>query len=443
MKSLLSSFKRNYHSFIPVKYPEFGKLFYGQFISNIGSQFSYMALNLLIFELVYNLTESTEFSTLAMAILAISTAIPMIIVGPWAGVVIDRINRKYSMVGANIAQAIAIGVIPFTNYFNIEVQIWLIFILSFLNSSFARFFFPARGASIPKLIDDKNDLFAANALSAGAYQVSALIGPFLAGIIVGLIGYDLPFFIDAMSFLISAIFILGIRTSLYIEKKSQNTPFSDLKDGGKFIISFPPIFYLLIVFSILMFAGGASMILIIPYLQSEMGLVESEPRAFVYGLMIALSAAVGMLFAFYLSRKKHISRPIQMITFSAVLAGIMLLGFSLSPNIFILAIFWIGFGTIEVSISVPLQTITQETVPDNLRGKIFSFINLSITFSQIIGMGVVSIFASSFLKLRGSLLLNGVILLLFSLLGYYVMHKFHLEDLTEVKRLEYYNKEDY
>jgi len=132
-----------------------------------------------------------------------------------------------------------------------------------------------------------------------------------------------------------------------------------------------------------------------------------------------------------------------MITFSAVLAGIMLLGFSLSPNIFILAIFWIGFGTIEVSISVPLQTITQETVPDNLRGKIFSFINLSITFSQIVGMGVVSIFASSFLKLRGSLLLNGVILLLFSLLGYYVMHKFHLEDLTEVKRLEYYNKEDY
>ena len=443
MTSLISRFKQQYHSFIPIKYPEFGKLFYGQFISNIGSQFSYMALNLLIFDLVFGLTESTESATLAMALLAISTAIPMILIGPWAGVVIDRINRKYSMAGANIAQAIAVGFIPFTRYFNIDIQIWLILILSFLNSSFARFFFPARGASIPKLIDDKNELFAANALSAGAYQVSALIGPFLAGIVVGLVGYDLPFFIDAISFILSALFILSIKTSLYIEQKSEKSPFSDLRDGGLFIISFPPIFYLLIVFSILMFAGGASMILIIPYLQSEMGLVESEPRAFVYGLMIALSAAVGMIFAFYLSHTKNISRPIRMITFSTVLAGIMLIGFSLSPNIFILVIFWIGFGTIEVSISVPLQTITQETVPDSFRGKIFSFINLSITFSQIIGMGIVSIFASSFLKLRGSLLLNGVILLLFSSLGYYFMHKFRLEDLTEVKRQEYYKKQSY
>lgn len=418
--------------FLPFKYPNFGKLFFGQFVSNIGSQFSFIALQFLIFDLTGEIQ--------AMALLAIAETIPMILIGPWAGVIIDRIDRKYSMVFANIAQAFVIFMIPITKIFPNRV-VW-IFGLAFLNSTFARFFFPARGASIPKLIDDKNDLFAANSLSAGAYQVSALIGPMLAGVVIGTMGYDIPFFIDATSFVASAICILWINKSLKPDLQLNQQPFQDLIIGGRFVFNFQPILYLLVVFSVLMFAGGASLILIIPYLQTEFGLVEQGPRELVFGIMAASSAAVGMTFAFLLSRKKRIGRPITLITITLLLAGVMLIGFGTAPNLLILGLFWIGFGTIEVCVAIPLQTIAQETVPDELRGKIFSFINLSITISQILGMGIISTIASTPIGIRGSLVTSGIILILFFGIGYFWLTKKQLELIADRKREEYYRKVD-
>ncbi|MFX0170861.1 MAG: MFS transporter, partial [Candidatus Hodarchaeota archaeon] len=86
------------------------------------------------------------------------------------------------------------------------------------------------------------------------------------------------------------------------------------------------------------------------------------------------------------------------------------------------------------------QTITQETVPDELRGKIFSFINLSITVSQILGMGIVSIVASTPLGISSSLVMNGIVLILFFILGYFWLNKKQLELVADVKREEYYQK---
>lgn len=368
-----------------------------------------------------------------MALLAISETIPMILIGPFAGIIIDRVDRKYAMIFANLSQSIIIGLIPFTAF--LPNRIFWVFLLAFLNSTCNRFFFPARGASIPKLIDKKEDLFAANSLSAGAYQVSALIGPMLAGISLGFIGYDLPFIFDSISFIISAVFIFSIPLNLKADKQSESSPLTDLIEGGNFILHYAPILYLLVIFSILMFAGGGSLILIIPYLEEVFGFTETGPREFVYGVMTAMSASVGMTAALLLSRKKRLNRPILVITISLMIAGFMLIGFSLSPNIYVLGFFWIGFGTIEVLVGIPLQTLAQETVPDQLRGKTFSFINLSITISQILGMGLVGILAESPLGIRGSLFANGVFLLIAFVFGVNWITRKRLDAQAEEKRV--------
>jgi MFS family permease len=416
--------------FIPVKYPNFGKLFFGQFISNIGSQFSYIALQFLIFDLTGDIY--------AMAVLAIAEAIPMILIGPWAGVLIDRVDRKYVMTFANLGQAVVIFLIPLTQLFNNRV-LWIIG-LAFINSTFARFFFPARGASIPKLIGDKNDLLAANSLSAGIYQVSVLIGPMLAGIIIGIGGYDIPFFIDSISFLVSALCILWINVSLKAERSHKQQPLQDLIIGGRYIVNFQPIFYLLFIFSILMFAGGASMILIIPHLELNFGLVEQGQRELIFGIMSSFSALLGIIIAILLSRKKRLGKPISLITVTLLLAGILLIGFGFAEDLIMLTLTWVGFGAIEVFIAIPLQTLAQETVPDELRGKIFSFLNLSMTVFQILGMGIISVIASSSIGIRGSLKVNGIILIVFFLIGVFWLRKKKLEELADIKRKEYYLK---
>ena len=427
----MSFLKKNFReSFLPFKYPDFGKLFIGQFISNIGSQFSYIALQFLIFDLTGEIA--------AMAILAIAESIPMVIIGPFAGVFIDRYDRKYIMAFANFSQAFIIFMIPATAIFSGGDRIIAIIILAFLNSTFNRFFFPARGASIPKLIDDKDDLFGANSLSAGAYQTSALIGPMLAGFIIGLYGYDIPFIIDGLSFIISSLCILWISTSLKpigINKKKQ-TPIQDLVTGGRFIFSFQPIFYILLLFSFIMFAGGGALFLLIPFLELEFGLTVRGERELIYGVMIAMSAAIGMVSALLLSRKKRLAKPLTMMTYSLIMAGFIFIGFGLAPNIPVLALAFVGFGTIEVVIGIPMQTIAQETVPDNLRGKVFSFINLSISTSQIIGMGIVSILAY-FLELRGTFIFNGIIMIIASFIGFFWIRKKSLEKIAEKRRQEF------
>ncbi|MFX0013867.1 MAG: MFS transporter [Promethearchaeota archaeon] len=413
--------------FLPFRYPDFGKLLTGQLVSNIGSQFSYIA----ILFLVYDLTGEIY----AMALLSIAQAIPMILIGPWAGVVVDKVDRKYAMAFADIGQACAIIIIPFTTSLPDNVRLWWIVGIAFCNASFARFFYPARGASIPKLVEDNKDLLSANSYSAGTYQTSALIGPLFAGIIIGVFGYEIPFFIDSLSFLFSAVCILLIRKSLKATHTSTKKPFEDLKIGGNYIINFLPLLYLLIVFSGLMFAGGASMILIVPYLEIEFMLGEGI-REFIFGLMTSFSAVIGIIIAVMLSRKTQISKPVTLISITNVLAGIILIIFGAAPNIWIVGLAWIGFGAIEVFIGIPLQTIAQETVPDMLRGKIFSFINLSITVSQIAGMGLVSIIASTRIGIRGSLILNGILLCIFFIFGIIVLRRKQLEYLVSQRRIE-------
>jgi len=127
----VGSLSRRFSHSIPFKYPNFGKLFLGQFISNVGSQFSYIALQFLIFDLTGDIY--------AMAILAMAEAIPMILIGPWAGVIVDRVDRKHSMAFANIGQAVVIFLIPVTQFFDNRV-LWIL-LLAFFNSIFARFFF--------------------------------------------------------------------------------------------------------------------------------------------------------------------------------------------------------------------------------------------------------------------------------------------------------------
>lgn len=202
------------------------------------------------------------------------------------------------------------------------------------------------------------------------------------------------------------------------------------------MIRFLPLFYLLIVFSVLMFAGGASLILIVPYLETEFGLIEQGTGEFIFGLMTSFSAMVGLTIAFLFSRRTRVSRPVTLISVTTMLAGVILVVLGAAPNLWIVGLAWIGFGAIEVFIGIPLQTIAQETVPDALRGKIFSFINLSITVSQVIGMGIVSVIASTSIGIRGSLILNGILLSIFFVFGLVFLNKKQLESLVEIRRNE-------
>ncbi|MFX0062799.1 MAG: MFS transporter [Candidatus Hermodarchaeota archaeon] len=445
---------------LPFQHREYAKLWLAQLVNNVGNQFTYLALQFL----VYSLTQST----FAMGVLAIFQTIPMIIIGPYAGVLVDRYDRKMIMSLSNLVQAFWLFCIPLTGILlgvESSARVLLIFPLAFLMGAVNRFFFPSRGASIPKLVP-KEDLLAANSLSAATYQLSALVGPVTAGVFVALFNYDMAFYIDMLGFLISAVFIIGIRTNLRPEKldkptsltikadlqplKKSNAIISDLGEAYRFLKGYPAFGYIFILFAFLLFGFGASIVLMVPYLTI---LIEDsalfDPRAsfgiirffitllgltmtpeLVFGILSALAALMGLIMALTIGKRRDLPRPLTLMNLACFFAALIMFGFAFAPGVKfytksmepvdILAIFWAFFGLIQVFVMIPYQTLAQETVPDALRGKLFSFFNIVITVAQISGMAMGGIL-SEITDIPTTCFFGGLVIIVASIIGFLVL----------------------
>jgi MFS family permease len=377
---------------IPKRYPEFRKLWLAQLANNIGNQFTFLALQFLVFSLTG--------SPLAMGILAMGEAVPMILVGPYAGILIDRYDRQKVMISANVIQSSLLIGIALTGFIDPSIRVIFIFALAFGNGIMNRFFLPSRSASIPKLVT-REDLLSANSLSAATFQIAALLGPMTAGLLVSFYGYDLAFLIDAAGFLLSAAFIWRIKTDLRPEnnqmadnmvRKTQRSVKADLVQSLDYIKEYHALGYIMVLFGCLLFSFGAVMILLIPFLTEIPNPFPITPEE-TYGIISGLAAFVGFIVAIIVGRKRELSRPLLLMTLAAVIGSFIMYGFSIAQDVIGLALFWLFFGMIQVFVMIPFQTLTQETIPDVLRGKLFSFFNIVFSVSRIIGMGVGGILA--------------------------------------------------
>lgn len=444
---------------LPLQYPEYSKLWLAQLVNNVGNQFTYLALQFL----VYSLTGST----LAMGVLAIVQTIPMITIGPYAGVLVDRYNRKMIMSISNLVQALWLFCIPVTGILlGIESsqRILLIFPLAFLMGAVNRFFFPSRAASIPKLVP-KKDLLAANSLSAATYQLSALIGPVTAGIFVGLFNYDMAFYIDMLGFLISAILIMRIRTNLRPDAldtpnstpvkadspslNRSNGVISDLGEAYTFLKGYPAFAYIFTLFAFLLFGFGASIVLMVPYLTIlSNNSILFDPEI-AYGVMSGLAAVTGLTMAIFIGNRRDLPRPLALMNLACFFAALIMFGFAFAPNVKfyiefmeplgILAIFWALFGLIQVFVMIPYQTLAQETIPDALRGKMFSFFNIIITIAQISGMAIGGIL-SEITDIPTTCFFGGLVITIASIIGFVVLIWKNYEKDVQARREAFQNQ---
>src|SRR5215472_3882769 len=179
----------------------FAFLWFGQVISLTGDWVLFVALPFY----VYSLTGST----LATGVMFIVQTIPRIFFGSVAGVFVDRWNRKRTMFVAELAQAFVL--LPLLVVHS-QQWIWIVYIFAFVESIISQFFIPAKSAIIPSLVDEQH-LLAANSLNSMSQELTRLVGPFLGGVLLGLLGINSVILVDAVSFLISASMIALIAPS--------------------------------------------------------------------------------------------------------------------------------------------------------------------------------------------------------------------------------------
>lgn len=404
---------------------DFARLWSGQLVSNIGTAISSLALMFYAFSLTG--------SAISMAILAIVQTIPVVIFAGFVGVYVDQWNRKKIMVASDIVRAVTILLIPLTIYFPAFLPtIYWVYILTFIYASANAWFFPARSASIPNLVEG-DELVSANSLSQMTFQVVQLVVPPVGGILVALLApdYFLAFAITSLTFVLSSIALQGIKTNLVptrndLDKESLR---SQIIQGGQFVVGNAILSFLFVFAMMLAASSGILNALLMPYFEGELGLGSAQ-----IGLVLSAGAATGAVTAIYFSRKKAINKPLYIVAAAGFLAGFAIFAMVLAFDLVTIMLSWAMIGAVDVMLNIPLTVLMQQLVSDELRGRVFSLLNVAFTAVQVLGMGIGGLWAEAVGSTGPPLIGAAIGMVIVSLIGFGAVSIFKLHSrLPEMK----------
>ena len=235
----------------------FRLLYIGQAISQLGDWFNSVA----VYALLLDLTGSAT----AVAWMMIVQFLPLAIVGPIAGVVVDRVDRRRLMIAADLFRGVLIlGLLLVQR----RDQVWIAYVVTAVCVSAQAFFEPARTATIPN-ITTSDELMPANALSSATWSAMLAIGASVGGLVTAMFGRDVAFVLNAASFLVSALFLSRTR---YDSTPPQLRPLSgfaamtgvpDLVDGFRYVRGRAQVAALMFVKAGWGLAGGVLLLLTI------------------------------------------------------------------------------------------------------------------------------------------------------------------------------------
>ncbi|MFN8375401.1 MAG: MFS transporter [Anaerolineae bacterium] len=178
----------------------FASLWLAQVISLAGDWFNTITLSTLVVRYSNN-------SGLAISLFFLARFVPTLLLSPYAGVLVDRFNRKRLLIYSNVLRAfIVMGFLLATT----ADRLWLIYVLSVLQFTVAAVFEPAQSALIPRLVEEK-DLIVANTLSSVTWSALLSIGAIIGGIVASIFGSGFALAFDAVTFAVGALLISGIQ----------------------------------------------------------------------------------------------------------------------------------------------------------------------------------------------------------------------------------------
>ncbi|MFW9963716.1 MAG: MFS transporter [Candidatus Sifarchaeia archaeon] len=406
---------------------DFALLWSGQLVSNIGTAIASLALMFY----AYDLTGSA----MAMAILAIAQTLPVVAFAGPIGVYIDRWNRKMIMVCSDIVRAVAILLIPLTIYLPSFIPtIYWVYVLTFVYATANAWFFPARSASIPNLVDG-DELVAANSLSQMTFQVVQLVVPPVGGILVAILApdYFLAFAINSAAFIFSGFVLRSIKTNLTPNRiaDDKDSLLMQIKQGTRYVVGNSILSFLFVFAMLLAVSSGILNALFMPYLEGELALGSAQ-----VGLVLSAGAASGAVAAIYFSRKRSIERPLYLVAGAGFLAGVAVFALVLAFDLVTAMISWAMIGAVDVVLNIPLTVLMQELVEDEIRGRVFALLNVAFTAVQVIGMGIGGVWAEAAAATGPPMIGAALALALVSIIGFAVVAKLNLHALIPKPKVE-------
>lgn len=340
------------------KNKNFFLLWLGQCASALGDRFTQMSLLTIVMVIFQDSGER-------MAWITFYSLLPFLIFGQIFGIVSDRTNRKYIMIIADLARAALVAAIPFVYRSNHSIQ--HLYLVVFCLGTLSAFFSPAKMAIVPLLVD-KQLLLGANSLIASTGMIATLLGTLIAGLVIKATGVNYSFFINAFTFLFSALLITGIFLAKDLPSKSLDIRgiFSSIQEGLKYINRHQLLWRILQLNAVFAFCSSCFYITILNYSTAVLGLSSAG-----YGVLLAALGAGLCSGAFLLGRRIGALNYNRILVIGFALLACMNILFIGRPNFWVSLLFLILGGGGASLIMITLDSLLQRLSPDSLRANIF------------------------------------------------------------------------
>lgn len=346
-----------------LRHKNYRLFFFGQGTSLVGTWITRVATSWL----VYRLTGSAAL----LGVVSFAGQIPTFLLGPFAGVWVDRLDRHRTMVATQVLSMLQSGALAALTLTH-RITVPHILVLSVVQGLINAVDIPARQSYVVEMVNGPADLPNAIALNSSMVNGARLIGPSIAGVLVSLVGEGWCFLIDSLSYIAVIISLLMMEVVRRQLPSRRRKAIHDFRDGFQYVSRFRPVRAALLLLALVSLMGMPYAVLM-PVFAAKI----LHGGANTLGVLMAASGLGALAGALYLASRKTVIGLGKVMVFSCALFGSALCAFAWSRNVplALLLLVFVGVGFMVQTAAT--NTILQTVVDDAMRGRVMSFYSMA------------------------------------------------------------------
>ena len=347
-----------------LRHRNYSLFFAGQGVSLIGTWMTRVATAWL----VYRLTGSA----MLLGVVSFASQIPILFLGPFAGVWVDRLNRHKVLVvtqGLSMLQSFGLAILALAKVITVPE----IIALNLFQGAVNAFDMPARQSFVIEMVENQEDLGNAIALNSSLVNAARLIGPSVAGILIAAVGEGYCFLIDGFSYMAVIGSLLAMVVTPRASERSRAGVITELIEGWHYARGFRPIWAILLLLSLISLVG-------MPY-TTLMPIFAGRilhGGAHTLGFLMAAVGVGALAGAITLAARRTVLGLGRVVTMTAAGFGVGLIGFATSHWLWLSMLWLVLTGFCFMQQMASSNTILQTIVEDKKRGRVMSFYSMAI-----------------------------------------------------------------
>jgi len=351
------------HAWRALRHRNFQLYFFGQGISLLGNWMTNLATSWLVYR--------TTHSVLLLGVVSFSGQIVAFALCPFAGVWVERLDRRKLLLGTQSAaavQSLALAALTLAGRITFPEIVALMIFQGLINA----FDMPGRQSFLVQMVDDRADLPNAIAISSSMVNAARLIGPAIAGLVIAAVGEGWCYAIDGVSYfaVIASLLLMRIHATPALRHKA--TMLEQMREGWDYVVTFRPIRTILMLFALLAMMGYSYTVLL-PVFAAQI----FHGNATTLGWLSGAAGLGALTSALSLAVRKSVVGLTRNLQIASAILGTALIGVGLSHALWLSLILmvFVGFGIMQCASGA--NTIIQSLVTETMRARVMSFYTMA------------------------------------------------------------------